>query len=107
MLVSLATVVNAILQFYRSVSWVAQLYRKIPVFSVLHDDHLVRIYGHHVLIEPATASFHRHLIHSFDATGYEGKDRWTAYNFVRKVHDHFAPILLNGIKDVVFQLHKI
>lgn len=101
---SASTSVNAILQLYRSVSRAEKLHRKILVFSVSHDHHLVQIYGHYALVKQATATFHRHLIHSFDITAYDGKNRWTAYNFVRKIYDHFAPILLEDIKDVISQI---
>ncbi len=42
--------------------------------------------------------------HSFDLRAYDGKNKWTAYNFVRKLYDYFAPILLKIIQDAVSQL---
>ena len=45
--------------------------------------------------------FHRHLIESFDLTARDGGNRWTAYNFVRKLYDHFAPIHLKRIRDAI------
>ena len=101
---SASTAVNAILQLYRSVSWVEKLHRKILVFSVSHDDEWVKIYGHYALIEQDTATFHRHPIHRFSFAAYDGKDRWTAYSFIRKVYDYFAPIILKAIRDAVSQL---
>lgn len=62
---------------------------------------MVKIYGHYALIGKDKSTFHRHLVHSFDITAYDGKNRWTAYNFVRKLYDHFAPIHLKRIRDAV------
>ena len=65
---------------------------------------MVKIYGHYALIEEAKITFHRHLIRSFDFTECDGKNRWTAYKFVRKVYDHFAPIHLKRIQSAVARL---
>ncbi|KAL9130099.1 MAG: hypothetical protein Q9217_001615 [Psora testacea] len=97
---SASTAVNAILQLYGTVSRAEQLHRKVLVFSISHDHCTVKIYGHYALIKDKT-TFHRHLIHSFDLTAYGGQNRWTAYNFVRKIYDHFAPIHLERIRDAV------
>lgn len=82
-------------------SRVEQLHRKILVFSVSHDHQMIQIYGHYALIGKDKSTFHRHLVHNFNFTVYEGKDRWTAYNFIRKLYDHFAPIHLQKIRDAV------
>lgn len=52
------------------------------------------------------STFHRHLIDSFDLTNKSGEDRWKAYNFVRKLYDHFVPIHLKRIRDAVVILSK-
>ena len=101
---SSSTAVNAILQLYPIVSRAEQLHRKILVFSVSHDHDMVKIYGHYALIGKAKSTFHRHLVRSFDITDYDGKNRWTAYNFVRKLYHHFAPIHLKRIQSAVAQL---
>lgn len=98
---SASTAVNAILQLYPTGSRAELLHRKVLVFSVSHDHHMVQIYGHYALIGKDKTTFHRHLVHSFDITAYDGKNRWTAYNFVRKLYDHFAPIHLKRIRDAV------
>ncbi|MCJ1386984.1 hypothetical protein MMC17_010113 [Xylographa soralifera] len=67
---------------------------------------MVKIYGHYALIEGAKITFHRHLIRSFDFTEREGNNRWTAYKFVRKVYDHFAPIHLKRIQSAVARLRE-
>lgn len=67
---------------------------------------MVKIYGHYVLVGKDKSTFHRHLVRSFDITDYDGKNRWTAYNFVRKLYDHFAPIHLKRIQSAVAQLDE-
>ena len=67
---------------------------------------MVKIYGHYALTKTAKITYHRYLIHSYDLSAYDGKDKWTAYNFVRKVYDHFAPILLKIIRDAIPNLRK-
>ena len=51
-------------------------------------------------------TLHHHLIHAFDLTAYGGQNRWTAYNFVRKLHDHFAQIHWKRIQSAVAQLRE-
>ncbi len=65
---------------------------------------MVKIYGHYALVGKDKSTFHRHLVRSFDITDYDGKSRWTAYYFVRKFYDYFAPIHLNRIQNAVAQL---
>lgn len=106
--------VNAILQLYReegessqeprTVSRAEEFHQKILVFSISHDHTSVKIYGHYALIKGDKTTFHRHLIRSFDLADVDGNHRWTAYNFVRKTYDHFAPIHLKRIRSAVAQL---
>jgi predicted transcriptional regulator len=51
-------------------------------------------------------TFHRHLIRSFDFTEQNGKEKWTAYKFIRKLYDHFAPIYLKRIRSAIAQLRE-
>lgn len=101
---SASTAVNAILQLYQQESRL-KLHRQVLVFSISHDHSNVKIYGHYALIKDKT-TFHRHLIHHFGLTAYEGQNRWTAYHFVRKLYDYFAPIHLKRIQSAVAQLGK-
>jgi hypothetical protein len=113
---SASMAVNAILQLYReaetfreesrSVSRAEELHRKILIFSISHDHIWVNIYGHYALIDGAKITFHRHPIRSFNLTDRDGNDRWTAYKFVRKVYDHFAPIHLKRIQSAVARLRE-
>lgn len=76
------------------------------MFSVSHDHDIVKIYGHYALVRKDKSTFHRHLVHSFDITAYDGKSRWAAYNFVRKIYEYFAPIHLKRIRDAVALLRS-
>ena len=108
---SAATAINAILQLYRqgkethgdsgATSAVDQLYREVLFFSISHDHTFVKIFGHYPLIKEDKTHFYRHLISSFDLTAGAGENRWTAYNFVRKLYDDFAPIHLKRIQDAI------
>ena len=101
---SASTAVNAILQLHQQESRL-KLHRKVLVFSISHDHSTVKIYGHYALIKDKT-TFHRHIIHHFDLTAYDGQNRWTAYFFVRKVYEYFAPIHLKRIQSAVAQLDE-
>ena len=67
---------------------------------------MIRIYGHYALIRDEKTTFHRHLVSSFDLTTQNGESRWTAYNFVRKVYDHFAPTHLERIRNAITCLRE-
>ena len=108
---SAATAINAILQLYQqgnrtcrepgAASGMNQLHREILFFSISHDHTIVKIFGHYPLIKEDKTYFYRYLIESFDLTARDGGNRWTAYNFVRKLYDHFAPIHLKRIRDAI------
>ena len=74
------------------------------MFSISHDHALVKIYGHYAVIQGNKTTFHRHLIRMISIIDQDGKERWAAYNFVRKAYDHFAPILLKIIQDAISHL---
>jgi hypothetical protein len=109
--------VNALVQLYRAVppiddphheerasSRVEELNQKILAFSISHDRTSVRIYGHYAKINGNKETFHRHPIHRFDITALNGKERWTTYNFTRKVYDEFVPLHLQRIQSAIAQL---
>lgn len=81
------------------VSAILQLPRKVLLFSISHDHDIIKIYGHYALIKDKTI-FHHHLVHSLNLTNYDGQNRWTAYDFVRKTYHH-SPDLLMEIKDAI------
>ena len=109
--------VKAIVQLYRAVppldeprsenrasSRVMELDKKILAFSISHDYDVAKIYGHYASIQDDNTTFRRHLIRQFFLTNPNGRERWTAYNFTRKVYDTFAPIHLERIRAAIAQL---
>lgn len=114
---STSVAINAIVQLYRKASEGKELHRenqtvtrlmdlhgKILVFSISHDHAWVRIYGHYPLIDGEKTTFHRYLIREFSFRDQDGKERWTAYNFTRKVYDTFAPVHLDRIRNAIVRL---
>ena len=81
-----------------------QLHREVLYFSISHDHTIVKIFGHYALIEKDKTHFRQHIIKTFDLSDNDGRNRWTAYNFVRKLYEHFAPIHLQRIRDAILSL---
>lgn len=81
-----------------------ELNRQILAFSISHDHKSVRIYDHYPVIEGDKANFYRHPIREFSFTEQDGKEKWTAYKFVKNVYDHYSPkihrLLCSGIDDL-------
>jgi hypothetical protein len=108
--------INAIIQLYRAlppkepshenqvIQRVEELDKKILSFSISHDHSMVKIYGHYALIKGVNTTFYRYPVCSFDFTFLNGKERWIAYNFTRKVYDTFAPMHLDRIRTAIAQL---
>ncbi|KAI9818629.1 MAG: hypothetical protein M1832_004403 [Thelocarpon impressellum] len=93
-----------VVELYRAVGRQEALHREILAFSVSHDHRNVRIYGHCALIKDKETSFYRHLVHAFDITARNGRDKWTAYKFTRNLYDTFVPIHVNRVCAAVDQL---
>ena len=53
---------------------------------------------HYAIIDGDKEAFYRRAIHNFNITAFNGKERWTAYNFSRRVYDKFGPLHLAGKK---------
>ena len=101
---SAAVAANAVVELYRLVLRQDELHQRILTFSISHDHRAIRIYGHYILIDGKDTSFYRHLIQSFDIVNQDGKDKWTAYKFVRNVYDKFYPVHHERICSAVNQL---
>ena len=96
--------VRGIFQLFKLVDREEELYRKPLAFSISHDDKSVRIYGHYALIKDRAATFYRHFFHSFDFTAQNGKDKWTAYQFIKNVYFEFIPTLYALIYSAIDQI---
>jgi hypothetical protein len=96
--------VRAVVELFRYVKREKELHRVILAFSVSHDHRMVRIYGHYPVIEGNKTTFYRHPIRTFDFTEPDGKEKWTAYKFIKSVYDIWMPIHLKRICSVLDEL---
>lgn len=101
---SMTIAVRGIVELYRAVKREKELNREILAFSISHDHSSVRIWGHYPVIERDNTIFYRHPIHKFDFTALDGKERWTAYKFIKNVYDKWMPIQLKKICSAVDNL---
>lgn len=88
---SMTLAVRATVELFRLVSREMELHKEILGFSISHDHRSVRIYGHYAVIDGKDTKYYRHLIHSFDFTALDGKEKWTAYKFTKNVYDVWMP----------------
>ena len=111
---SASMAVNAIVQLHRAASQAYELHQetqelprpeelhgKILAFSISHDHTMVKIYGHYALIEGDRTTFYRHLVHSFDLTAMAGREKATAYNFIRETYNTFVPPHFERIRNLI------
>jgi len=101
---SMTLAVRGIVELFRAVRREKELHRDILAFSVSHDHATVRMYGHYALIEGDRTTFYRHTIRKYDFTEEEGKERWTAYRFIRNVYDLWMPSHLERICSAIEDL---
>ncbi|PTB71093.1 hypothetical protein M440DRAFT_1406836 [Trichoderma longibrachiatum ATCC 18648] len=101
---SMTLAVRGIVELFRAVKRDDEVNRKILAFSVSHDQRSVRIYGHYPVIHGEDIKYYRHPIHAFDFTAYDGRDKWTAYRFIKSVYDVWMPTHFEGICSAVDQL---
>ncbi|KAA6406948.1 MAG: hypothetical protein FRX48_09246 [Lasallia pustulata] len=83
--------VRGVVELFRLVKCEGQLHQKTLAFSILHDNKVVRIFGHYPIIDRDKTTFYRHLIKKFDFTSEEGKDKWTAYRFTKNIYNIWMP----------------
>ncbi|KAH0493457.1 hypothetical protein TgHK011_000125 [Trichoderma gracile] len=84
-----------------------ELHRQILAFSVSHDDRSVRIYGHYPVIDGRDKKYYRHPIKEFSFTASDGREKWTAYQFVKNVYDIWMPEHFGRICSVLDQVRVI
>ena len=101
---SMSMALRALVVLFRSVKREKELDWKPLAFSISHDHRSVRIYGHYPVMEGAKTTFWRKEIHSFGFTDSNGKERWTAYKFVKNIYDHhstkFHRLICSAIDDL-------
>ncbi|PTB63363.1 hypothetical protein BBK36DRAFT_1181721 [Trichoderma citrinoviride] len=84
-----------------------ELHRQILAFSISHDDRSVRIYGHYPVIDGRDIKYYRHLIKDLSFTADDGREKWTAYQFVKNVYDIWMPQHFGRICSVLDQVRVI
>ena len=96
--------VRGIVELFRLVKREKGLHREILAFSISHDHETVRIYGHYPVIDGKKTTVYHHPIRKFDYTELDGKEKWTAYKFTKKVYDIWMPTHLKRICSVIDDL---
>ncbi|KAK3670786.1 hypothetical protein LTR78_009358 [Recurvomyces mirabilis] len=108
---SIAT--RAILSLYTSTfgmdhDYTKDLFGRILVFTVSHNNRVVSLYGHYAVpdgsIGKDSFKYFRHDIAMFSLTLYGGKERFRAYTFVKKVYEEFAPQHVARIRRAVLSM---
>ncbi|KAH0493136.1 hypothetical protein TgHK011_008056 [Trichoderma gracile] len=96
---------RGIVELFRLVKRENEVHRQILSFSISHDNCSVRIYGHYPVIDGTHGTkYYRHPIQQFDYTAVGGKERWTAYRFIKNVYDNWAPDHFKRISSAIDQL---
>ena len=84
---SMTVAVRGVVELFTLIGSEKELHREILAFSILHDDRMVRIYGHYPVINGKDTTYYRHPIHEFSFIALDGKEKWTAYKFTKNVYD--------------------
>ncbi|TGO62214.1 hypothetical protein BCON_0021g00270 [Botryotinia convoluta] len=101
---SMTLAVRGTVELFRLVKREKELHQEILGFSISHDHRTVRIYGHYPIIDEGKTTFFRHPIYTFDFTALDGKEKWTAYKFIKNVYDIWMPTHLKRICSVIDDL---
>ncbi|KAK4149055.1 hypothetical protein C8A00DRAFT_19220 [Chaetomidium leptoderma] len=101
---SMTLAVRGIVELFRAVKREDEVNQKILAFSVSHDHQSVRIYGHYPVITGKDTKYYRHPIRKFDFTELDGKEKWTAYRFIKNVYDTWMPKHFENICSAMNQL---
>ncbi|TFB06840.1 hypothetical protein CCMA1212_000235 [Trichoderma ghanense] len=96
---------RGIVELFRLVKRENEVHRQILSFSVSHDNCSVRIYGYYPVIDGTRdTKYYRHPIHKFDFTVLDGKEKWTAYRFIKNVYHTWVPDHFKRISSAIDQL---
>lgn len=107
---SASVAVRAIIELYKAAfgttnpDRVKDLYGKVLVFSVSHNNMQVNLYDHYAVLSDDSSKllkFYRYDIAMLGLTMDDGAERFKAYNFVRNVYEKFAPEFRKMIRTAV------
>lgn len=88
-------------ELFRAVNREKELHRQIIAFSVSHSSRIVQIYGHYAEIDGPKTTYYRHDIETFTFTGRNGREKWTAYQFVKNIYELWVPRHLQRLCSVI------
>jgi hypothetical protein len=101
---SMTLAARGIVELFRLVKREVEINRQGLSFSVPHDHSYVRIYGYYPVITREKTEYYRYPVHKFDITALDGKEKWTAYRFIKNVDDSWMPEHLERICSAIDQL---
>lgn len=101
---SMALAARGIVKLFRNVGRENEIHRQIVSFSVSHDHHFVRLDGYYPVIDGKNTRYYRHPIYEFSFTTMDGKEKWTAYRFVKNIYDKWMPDHFKRICSAIDQL---
>ena len=104
---SMTVAVRSVMELFRAAKCLADVQREILGFSFSHDAQSIRMYAHYFDVVDEAVQYHRHKIRSFDFTELDGKNKQTAYNFVRGIYSSWVPGHLARIKSAVARLPRL
>ncbi|KAJ2970022.1 hypothetical protein NQ176_g8380 [Zarea fungicola] len=84
---------QGLVKLFRAVNREQELHRQTLFFSISHNDKTVYIYGYCPIIDGESTRYYRHTIFQYLVFASQGEQRWSAYKFVKNLHDIFAPKL--------------
>ncbi|PQE12289.1 phosphatidylserine decarboxylase protein [Rutstroemia sp. NJR-2017a BVV2] len=101
---SMTVALRGIVDIFRLVKREHEVHRQILAFSVSHNERDVNLYGHYPIIDKEKTTFYRHPIHAFSIIALDGKEKWTAYKFIKNIYDIWMPIHLKRLCSVIDSL---
>jgi hypothetical protein len=101
---SMTVALRGIVELFRPVKREDEVHRQILAFSVSHNERDVALYGHYPIINKEKTTFHRHTIHAFSIWALDGKEKWTAYKFIKNIYDIWMPMHLKRLCSVIDSL---
>jgi hypothetical protein len=79
--------VRGVAELFRLVKRENEFHREILAYSISHGHSSVRIYGQYYPLIDGPPTGYSYLIHKFDFTALEGKEKWTASKFANNVYE--------------------
>ncbi|KAF2790958.1 hypothetical protein K505DRAFT_419475 [Melanomma pulvis-pyrius CBS 109.77] len=100
---SMTLAVRAMVKLFQLAGREEEIDREILAFSVSHNHESVQIFGHYPVLNryDRHATYYCHPIRKFFIADLDGKEKWTAYKFIRNVYEMWMPTHLNRLRSVI------